>query len=227
MPGRFSLPARRPRSWPPPRISAVGSALPVTTSAPIPGGPPSLCAERLIRSAPISADRERQLAGALHRVAMEEGAMGMRERGDFGDRLNDPGLVVGEHDRHDRRARVGGELPVEPGQIDDPLAVDRDPFGARHGPQHRAVLDRGDEDALAPGAEQRQMVGFGAAADEDDPLGRRADQRRHRFARARSTPCRAARPQRCTEEALPQRASAAVTAAPASGRSGAVAFQSR
>ncbi len=45
--------------------------------------------------------------------------------------------------------------------------------------------------------------------------------------RARSTFCRAARPQRCTEEGLPQLPSAATAAAAASGRSGAVAFQSR
>ena len=45
--------------------------------------------------------------------------------------------------------------------------------------------------------------------------------------RAPSTICRARRPQRCTEEGLPQWASAAVIAAAASGRSGAVAFQSR
>ena len=45
--------------------------------------------------------------------------------------------------------------------------------------------------------------------------------------RARSTLWRAARPQRCTDEGLPQRASAAATAAAAAGRNGAVAFQSR
>jgi hypothetical protein len=46
-------------------------------------------------------------------------------------------------------------------------------------------------------------------------------------ARASSTIRRPARPQRCTEEGLPQWLSAAVIAAAASGRSGAVAFQSR
>ena len=96
-----------------------------------------------------------------------------------------------------------------------------------HCPQHRIMLDRRDQHPLAAGAEQRQVVGLGAAAGEDDARGRRADQRRdRRRGRARSA-ARAARPQRCTEDGLPHGASAAATAAAASGRSGAVAFQSR
>ena len=46
-------------------------------------------------------------------------------------------------------------------------------------------------------------------------------------ARARSITARAARPSACTDEGLPTTSSAAAMAARASGRSGAVAFQSR
>ena len=46
-------------------------------------------------------------------------------------------------------------------------------------------------------------------------------------ARAVSTRWRAARPSACTEEALPAKSNARSIAARASGRSGAVAFQSR
>ena len=62
---------------------------------------------------------------------------------------------------------------LERGEIDDAVAVDRDPLGVGHRLQHRTVLDRRDQDALAAAAEQRQMVGLGAAAGEDDAVGRR------------------------------------------------------
>ena len=48
MPATFSVPARRPRSWPPPRCSGgERRARRARTSAPTPCGPPSLCADRL------------------------------------------------------------------------------------------------------------------------------------------------------------------------------------
>ena len=47
MPGTFSVPARRPRSWPPPAMQRrERQPRRATISAPTPCGPPSLCAER-------------------------------------------------------------------------------------------------------------------------------------------------------------------------------------
>ncbi len=164
--------------------SPLGSTLPVTTSAPIPGGPPSLCAERLIRSAPIQAASSESLPAPCTASQWKRAPCACAIAAIFGDRLDDPGLVVGEHDRNDRRARVRGKLIVRAGRdrrCPSRSTAIRSALG--HGRQHRTVLDRGDEDAFAPAAEEREVVGLGAAADEHDPLGRGADQRRHRLAR--------------------------------------------
>ncbi len=135
----------------------------------------------------IGADRgdvERHLAGGLHRVAVKEGALRMRQRRDLRDRLDDAGLVVGEHNRNQRRPRVSREKTGESVEPDDAVAVDRDRLGPRNRLAHRVMLDRGHQQALAPGAEQGQMIGLAAAADENDAFGRRADQSRHRDAAA-------------------------------------------
>src|SRR5581483_10793749 len=55
MPARFSLPARRPRSCPPPRNSGASSMPSAMARAPTPIGPPSLCADKVTRSAPSPA----------------------------------------------------------------------------------------------------------------------------------------------------------------------------
>ena len=53
MPATFSVPARSPRSWPPPLMSGVeGSAASRLISAPTPLGAPILCPEMVRRSAP-------------------------------------------------------------------------------------------------------------------------------------------------------------------------------
>src|SRR5437762_7824072 len=98
---------------------------------------------------------------------MEQSAVAMHNRSDLGDRLDDSGLVVGEHDRNERRSRIGSELFLEPDPIDDAVGVDRDAFGSRRRLQHRTVLDRRYENPLTPTAKEGQMVGFGAAADKD------------------------------------------------------------
>ena len=52
MPATFSVPLRRPRSWPPPVSWAAGKTPCRATSAPTPWGPYALWALRLIRSTP-------------------------------------------------------------------------------------------------------------------------------------------------------------------------------
>ena len=112
-------------------------------------------------------------------------------------------------------------------EIDDAVRVDRDALGLGHGLQHRTVLDRGNENAGAAAAEQREVIGLGAAADENHAVRRGADQGRHCLARPLDPlPRGAARAMHRGRIAAPC-ASAAAIAATASGRSGAVAFQSR
>ncbi len=49
-------------------------------------------------SGPFGAEIERELAGGLDGVGVEESAGGVGDGGEFGDGLDDAGLVVREHD---------------------------------------------------------------------------------------------------------------------------------
>ena len=123
------MPARRPRSWPPPRSSGARS-MPSRTHE---RADARRAAELVRRQAEqIGAERrqiERQPAGRLHRVAMKERAVrDARARRSRATGWMTPGLVVGEHDRDQRRAGLGGERAVERGEIDD--AVGRRPGSA-------------------------------------------------------------------------------------------------
>ena len=133
----------------------------------------------------IGADRrrvERNPAGRLHRVAMKQRAVPPRDAGDIGDRLYDAGLVVGEHDRNQRGARVIGEKTVERIETQKAVAVDRDAFRRGIGVQDRVMLHSRNQHAAPSAAADRQIIGLGAAAREDYSGRGRADQRRHRFA---------------------------------------------
>ena len=68
-------------------------------------------------------DVERQLAGRLHGVGVEQRAAGVGDGGELGDRLDGADLVVGVHHR-DQRGAVG-DGGREGGRIDDAGAVDR------------------------------------------------------------------------------------------------------
>ena len=228
MPARFSVPARRPRSCPPPRSSGTISIPAARTSAPTPCGPPSLCADRRHE---IGAERsriERNLARRLHRVAMKERALGMGECRGLGHRLDHAGLVVGEHQRDQRRPRIPRSCVRAPRdrrcrRASPGCAMLRVRLPA---PNHARRAETSTRRAGKPPS--ARWIGLGAAAGEDHRRSGAAptsaatwDARLLRRSRL------AARPQRCTEEGLPQCASAAAIAAAASGRSGAVAFQSR
>jgi len=176
----------------------------------------------------VGRDRERvdvegarvhgDLPRRLHRIAMDEGASLPRDAHEVLHGLHDSGLVVGEHQRHDRRAVVHLAAQV----IEVQAAVHADArrldghalLGERlGGVHHRVVLDR-RIDHLAPGlagrrgrSPQRHVVGLGAAAGEDDLAGGPADEARHllaggvhRGARLLPEPVQARR----VAEALPQ-----------------------
>ncbi len=111
---------------------------------------------------------------------MKQCAVPMRERRDFGHRLDYTRFVIGEHNRHQCRPTIFIEETLKHIEPDDAVSVDRDVFGRRSSVQHGTVLNLRDQHALPPGTENRQMVGLGAAADKDDGLGRRRDQCRNR-----------------------------------------------
>ena len=60
IPATFSVPARMPRSCPPPRTrrSSISASPDASASAPTPFGPPILCAERMIASTPSGPARQ-------------------------------------------------------------------------------------------------------------------------------------------------------------------------
>ena len=109
---------------------------------------------------------QRPLAGGLDRIAVQHGPMGARDRRHLLDRLHDPGLVVGRHDRDERGAVPAVEQAVERVEIDAAVARHRNRLRPRHGGQDRGMLDGRDQEAPAS-APEGQMVGLRAAAGED------------------------------------------------------------
>ena len=189
MPATFSVPLRRPRSWPPPVSWAAGKTPCRATSAPTPWGPYALWALRLIRSTPRASrprgSRPRAWTASVWtrrpRVAGADGA------GDRGDVLDGADLVVGEH--HGHQDRVGPDRGSHLGGIDPAAAIAADhgqlgpagPGERVRGGQDRLVLDRADHQVAAPlrtpslqHPAEGQVVGLGAARGEGDLAGRAA-----------------------------------------------------
>ncbi len=160
------------------------------------------------------------------------------------DRLDHAGLVVGEHDR-DQRAQSFRRVSREPalqrsrGRLAPPRSPERcRPHAARSGRRSRtdgcSIADTSSRSqplatSVGPGEARRQRhhVRLGAARREHDVARLGADQRGDLLARlldqVASRPALAHAPTRdCRSPS-----SADITAARASGRSGAVAFQSR
>ena len=153
--------------------------------------------------------------------------MPARNRSNFRYRLDDAGLVIGIHHRHQSRAQIGAEQPVEFVESDDPVGTDLNDFGSRDRVTDRIVLDCRQEDPLATGTKQGKAIGLGPAADENHATWIYiAEQTRHSVAGALDNLARrSAAPMH--RGRIAQRRSASDMAAAASGRSGAVAFQSR
>ena len=169
---------------------------------------------------------DRDLACRLDRVAVIERVVTMRDARDLRNILHHARLVIGEHDRDQRRKRIGREHPIERIEIDAAIGQRRNGLRFRRVAAHRIMLDGGNQQTASGETGERQRIRLAAAAGEDDLVGARIDQQRDGIARlVEHAPRR--RPARCTDDGLPVAFSAAATAAVASGRTGAVAFQSR
>jgi len=133
-------------------------------------------------------DVERDLAGRLGRVGMHQAAVGARQPGDLGDRLEGADLVVGVHHRDQCRVRAQRRRDV--GRRDAARRIDADDRDVptefaqmQRRLHHGRMLDGTDYDVSfvrqrAGDAEQGQVVGLGRAAGEDDFPVDRIDQRR-------------------------------------------------
>ena len=162
MPTRFSVPERRPISWPPPVIQGLTSSPCRTISAPTPFGPPNLCAETSARSAPVQPNADRHLADRLHQIQQQPAgaaAAGQRPQPvDFpGRRRDQPGLVirVAHRQRLARpRAPIVDMAPkaVMRGRLDpDPVAV-----GALRQHHRRLGRARGEHHLARLAADRRR-----------------------------------------------------------------------
>ena len=106
MPATFSVPARAPRSWPPPLMSGAGNGTAASrlTSAPTPLGAPILCPESVRRSAPSALISHGIRPAAWTASTCRTPPAAWVRRAACRNRLNNAGLVVGEHQRNQRPA---------------------------------------------------------------------------------------------------------------------------
>ena len=208
-----SVPERMPRSWPPPCICASirTRGLRRTYSAPMPFGPYVLCAENDIRSTFSFLQVDRDLAGRLRRVDVENDALFAADLADRLDVLDHADLVVHQHDRDQDRVRTQRGLELL--EVDQAVVLRRPDTSLRSprarvraGVEHGLVLGLHRDDVLAlalvemRGALDREVVRLGRAGRPDDFARIGVDQRGD-FSRASSTRASAAQPYAWLREA--------------------------
>ena len=217
MPATFSVPERRPNSWPPPPVIERPSGVPAAHVE----HADALGAAELVRRKRKQVDAERAARRAAASLppgprrcekARRARVATARQRG---DRLDRSDLVVRIHDRcqnrpgRQRRAKRAGS--TRPSRIDrNQRDVKAFVLPARRARASTAWCSIADRDALAPavpigprGAQQRQVVRFRAAAGEDDLVARRRrDSARNRGRARRRATARARRPSACSELGL-------------------------
>ena len=135
---------------------------------------------------------DRNAAGRLDAVGVEESAGGTREGGDLAHRLQDAGLIIGVHDGD----QGGGGAQRAPDVIhaNQAVAADGQPgdfrtflfqafaFQMGAGIEHRGVFDGAGNHVLRPArvshhAENGQVIGLRSAAGEDNFAGVAANAR--------------------------------------------------
>ena len=230
-------PPAAPVSWPPPRSSGSSPCTPsASTTAPTPLGPPILCADSVSRSARTAPRSNGIFPSAWIASTCSSPPAAWTMSAACRHRLDGAGLVVGEHDRDQRRRAAVKQraqmVEVDKARARDPMlpiasAGNRPPAAPRRA---RSPRPAGAQPAAPCRAATR------ASAPTHWPRCRRrrtprpaagADTAAATEARASSTRRRALRPSAWTEDGLPLISHAAAIAALASGRSGVVAFQSR
>ena len=191
MPGTFSVPARRWRSWAPPKnerlepcaAANIEDADALGRVQLVPGDAEQMAADGL--------DVDRNFAGGLDGVGVKRDFGFGGDFADLLDGLNDAGFVVGHHDADEFRVRLERAVNVE--GIDDAAGGDgqeRDLDAALlrlvGGVQNSVVLDGGGDEvvARAQDAEDGGVVALGAAGGEDDFGGPAVEERGNLFAGA-------------------------------------------
>ncbi len=235
----FSVPARAPRSWPPPRISGSPrlKARLAATIAPAPFGPPILCADTAIASAPsaetsqavrpaswTASQKTRPSDAWTSAAASATGWMTpVSLLAPWSARSTRPGL---------RQAASSQSRSIRPsGRIGATSIAESEnrPPQRTQGCSPAPTINRSSAASLGPTPKRTLRAVLAASVALETKVTDRAaaPQRPPTSARAFSTISRAARPSAWTEEGLPPASIAASTAARASGRSGEVALWSR
>ena len=183
-------------------------------------------------------DIECDAARRLHGIDMQQTAVAMHDLGRLATGWITPVSLLAAISETSARSRKGFQPPLQCRKIDDAVRINRNlpRCAARKPParQHRRMLDRRDQQPVErPLVGTAWIEGESASAFASVPpevkmtLRGSAPTSAATSPRACSISRRAARPSPCTEDGLPVSSSAAVMAARAAGRSGAVAFQSR
>ena len=183
--------------------SATNGAPARTTSAPTPGGPPSLWADEaeIVDAEAVQVDRH--LAGGLHRIAMHQRAGVAGDAHDLGHRLQHAGLVVGEHHRHQRGLVEAASIALQGGEID--ARRRRRPARCRPRGTARSTLSC----SIAETSTRRRPAPASAMLLASVPpevkttSAGSAPTSAATWRRASSTSPRALRPTRCTDDGLP------------------------
>ncbi len=110
----------------------------------------------------------------LNRVDVQDGARRVHHARGLRNRLNNTGLVVGEHERNERPALERGHAPFERRNVDLPVSGHGQPLDRRRreppAGEHRGMLDRRNQEFVARRSincrRERQHVGLGAARGE-------------------------------------------------------------
>ena len=189
---------------------------------------------------------DRQVADRLHGVGVERHAGLVGDGGELGHRLDRADLVVGPHDADERDVvgvlredgaqvldgDVAAPVGLEPGDLGALVVLDEVLDAVEDG----VVLDAADDEpgagrvgvaAGGTGALDGEVVGLGAAGGEDD-LGRPgAEDAGDPLARLLDDARGPARPEVCSDEALPTRAACSVEGLDGGGSIGVVAAWSR
>ena len=127
MPTRFSVPARRRSSWPPPWISGSSGKPSRTTKRADAGRAADLVGGNGHHIDAEQTKIDRDFAEGLHRIGVHQRAMGLGKRHDFTQRLNDAGFIVGEHDA-DQRLWARQAISPRASRSTTPCGVDGNEF---------------------------------------------------------------------------------------------------
>ena len=222
--GASSVPDRTSRSWPPPCRIGVSFVSLWTISAPIPYGPPSLCAGHRHRVHAQLREVHRHLPDRLDRVGVHGDLVLAGQRRDLPDRLDRPDLVVRHHQRDEGHGlRVLLDRPPYVVRLHPAELVDGQPLdlgASRAAPATRP--DRVRRGARSPLSRIRRRRGSSARRAHHRPFRARlsasvppevkttslgwAPSAAAIVSRDSSTVRRAARPEPCRDDALPVRA---------------------